>query len=229
MKKIVLLLFLAVSMVASAQMIGATNNQGTFRPAGDSPLIRPTGPAIRLSVGSPMVTLAYSHWLKPWLMLGAGAGYNYAFIECYQEYYDKPANSWDWVLHDTYTSVNMYWGANDCIPVFLEVEARTPGYKWSVFLNVKLGYNIMFDDEKYPYVFDSRDEYTYSESVYSASREEYRANYVHFSLMTGASYKNLDFGIGYTNADAALRFGDCFYLNLSYNLPITTLRKWLVF
>ena len=228
MKKIVLLLFLAISVVASAQMIGATNSQGTFRPAEDSPLIRPTGPAIRLSVGSPMVTLAYNHWLKPWLMFGAGAGYNNAFIYRYEEFYDKPANSWNWVLHDTYSNSNV-WGANDCIPVFLEAEARTPGYKWSVFLNVKLGYNIMFDDEKYPYVFDSRDEYSYSESVYCAIREEYKVNYVHFSLMAGASYKNLDFGIGYTNADAALLFGDCFYLSLSYNFPFTTLRKWLMF
>lgn len=232
MKKTLLLLFLAASMVASAQMIGATNSQGTYRPAGDNYNLRPTGSLLRFSVGSPMFSVAFGYQVKPWLMVGAGAGYNKANIDRKQEYYDKPANSWDWILRDNYTNVDKRWGYNDCIPLYLETEARTPGYKWSVFLNAKVGFNILFNNlSVYDSVYDSRESYTvtYAESIYGAIREEYTVKYVYFSVMAGASYKNLDLGIGYTNAEALLSFGDCFYLNLSYNIPIATLRKVLMF
>ena len=41
-------------------------------------------------------------------------------------------------------------GVNVCnevnIPIFGEIELRTPRYKWSIFLNVKSGYGFLYED-----------------------------------------------------------------------------------
>ena len=95
MKKIVLLLFLAVSMVASAQMIGATNNRGSYNPMGDSYGQRPTGSLIHLEGGTTTV-VGYGYQMKPNLMIGGGIGYNifevmpvYAEFRWSQPRYDR--------------------------------------------------------------------------------------------------------------------------------------------
>lgn len=222
MKKIVLLLFLAVSMVASAQMIGATNSQGTFRPAGDSPLIRPTGPSLRFGIGTPYASLAFDYQLSPWLMVGAGAGFGDAFITKYTDYYETPVNSWEWIY--TGTANQDQYDFNHGIPLFFEAEVRTPRYKWSVFLNVRLGYNLQLHED---YTRDYRHDVIYEYRDY-AYVEHFMANRFFLATYAGISYRYFNLGIGYSNS-ITIFDNDGFAVNISYDLPITTLRRWLTY
>ena len=77
MKKYMIMaaLLLACGLSANAQMIGATNSQGTYRPTGDSYGQRPTGGLVRIEGGTTNA-LALGYQLKSNLMVAAGVGYN---------------------------------------------------------------------------------------------------------------------------------------------------------
>ncbi len=219
MKKTLLLLFLAASMVASAQMIGATNSQGTYRPAGDNYNLRPTGSLLRFGVGTPYASLAFDYQLTPWLMVGVGAGYGDVRMVREHFYYNKPANSYEWYLYRT--DFTEKFDFVRCIPMYVEAELRTPRYKWSVFLNVKMGYCLPLSENIYR---DGRNQYyAYGEEGY-ALEERMEAKRFLFAALAGVGYKNVSLGFGYSNCvDGGIT------LNISYNLPIATLRRWLLF
>lgn len=95
MKKTLLLLFLAASMMAQAQMIGATNRQGGYRPMDDSYGQRPIGALIHLEGGTTNA-VGFGYQMKPNLMVGGGIAYNifevlpvYAELRWSQPRYDK--------------------------------------------------------------------------------------------------------------------------------------------
>ena len=221
MKKTVLLLFLAVSMVVSAQMIGATNSQGTFRPAGDSPLIRPTGPSLRFGAGNSMVSVAFDYQFTPWLLAGGGVGYGRVWMYGYTEHFHRETTSSPWV--SSYKEVDNGYGKKG-LPLFLEGEVRTPGYKWSLFLNMKVG--LTFPLEEVDSAYDGRND---AYAQYDVVAREYKYSLFRIELLAGFGYKNLSMGIGYTNSCDLAGNDDGFIMSFSYNLPITTLRKWLVF
>ncbi len=225
MKKTLLLLFLAASMVASAQMIGATNSQGTYRPADNTPAIRPTGPALRLGLATPYVSLAFDYHITPYIMAGVGVGYGGAMMSRYQEYYRSPVYSYDWYCYRTeYTD---YYDIQDCIPLYLEAEVHTPGAKWSVFLNVKVGYNMTFNGGGYYSDGRETNSVIYAWEQYTI-REEFKDDPLFFCALVGVGYKNFNLGIGYSKAPYAIA-AEALAVNLSYDLPIATLRRWLMF
>lgn len=209
-----------------AQMIGVTNSQDTYRPTGDSYSLRPTGSLLRFGVGTPMVSVAFGYQVKPWLMVGAGAGYGAVPVSRIQHYYHKPACSYEWINYRN--EEDDTFDANDCIPLFLEAEVRTPRYKWSVFLNVRVGYSFPFDEERYR---DGRSEYMDYVSELYTLEEYFPFRRFRFSTLAGVNYKNLSLGVGYTNSEDTYMFdmGGVFTFNLSYDLPIATLRRWLMF
>lgn len=112
----------AFAISASAQLVGATNNQPSPNPIqNDSPLYHPTGPALRLSAGLNIYgSAAYDYYITPSLMIGIGTGVTEAWIRKHDS--------------DGYSTCEAFF------PLFLEAEIRTPKYGWSLFLNVKSGY-----------------------------------------------------------------------------------------
>lgn len=130
MKKVLLfvLLFLGIGFSANAQMIGATNNQRTFRTTeGTSTIYRPTGPSLRLSAGTNIYgSIAYNYQITHNFMIGGGLGVTESWEDDYYEYGYYFSN----------------WDCEASLPLFLEAEIRTPRYDWSVFFNMKAGLNI---------------------------------------------------------------------------------------
>lgn len=114
MKKIVLIaaMLLAFGLSANAQMIGATNNQGTYRPTGNSPEYHPTGSLLNIELGSSNA-IAYGYQINPYLRAGIGLGV-FADVE-----YDEAA-----------------------LPLFAEVRVSTPRHKFSMYADFKGGINL---------------------------------------------------------------------------------------
>lgn len=214
MKKIVLLLFLAVGMMAQAQMIGATNSQRTPR-TNNSPDYRPTGSSLRFAAGFPMLaSVAYDYQLQPWLMVGGGVGFGISGMDWYRIDYESPSNSYNWYEEGySYSHENEIGGP--CMPLFVEAELRTPRYKWSLFLNVRVAYN-MFRRENYYY---NGTNYLPDYSWYDwTHKQENVYHAIEFYTMAGVSYKNINFGVGYSTVNEV-------NITLSYNLPFTTIKK----
>lgn len=221
MKRLVLIAALVVvfATTASAQMIGATNNYTTPRTDSFSPTMRPTGGSLRFSAGYPgLFTVSYSHYLKPYFMVGGGAGlgyqsgYRYRYRPGYtagSSYYTYYENSWSDEYKENHTAV----------PLFLEMDLRTPKYKWSLFLNLKMGLNLFGgDSRKYSestWITDA-----YGNTVYENYEDHY---YVFFiAAAAGISYQNINLGMGIASG---YKVRPNFFL--SYNLPISTLDRWL--
>ena len=191
MKKLFLfatvLLFLGLPV--DAQMIGATNNQQTPRTSTNNSLNRPTGSYLKISAGYPDVgTLAYNYQITPWLMAGIGGGGGFVPVKivCIE-------NNGDVYMSDE--SMHL------ATPVYAELELSTPKYKWSLFLNFKLGYYLASDGGYY--------------HQYSSGNVEYDdvpKNLV--SASVGASYMNLHMGVGY-NVQGSLNFF------VAYSLPLS--------
>lgn len=144
----------------------------------------PEGGSLRFTGGLYILSLAYNHQVTPSFMIGGGAGIS-----------STRRNTRD--DHD-----GIYYRASDPgVPLFVEIEARTPRYGWSLFVNAKLGYLI-------------HDYNTYYGSHYTDT-------YPHFfsQIIGGVSYKHLNLGIGwsYTPVDDVP-----ITIHLSYNLPL----KW---
>ena len=119
-------LLLAICLSANAQMIGATNNQRTFRTTeGTSTLYRPTGPSLRLSAGTNIYgSIAYNYQITHNFMIGGGLGVTES-------------------LEADYIGISIHsYNYEASLPLFLEAEIRTPRYDWSVFFNLKAGLNI---------------------------------------------------------------------------------------
>ena len=102
------------------------------------------------------------------------------------------------------------------MPLFVEAEVRTPRYKWSLFLNVKLAFNL-FAPKDYYY-----NGLNYNTPDYNSwnHTEVCSVDYhtVDFYTMAGVSYKNINFGVGYSTVNEV-------NITLSYNLPFTTIKK----
>lgn len=97
-----------------------------------------------------------------------------------------------------------------CMPVFVETELHTPLYKWSIFFNLKFGYNLFFPDNYYEYI---------SEGIIDC---ELSSGYekIFFSAAIGASHENFSLGIGYCSTTY-------FTVFFSYDLPLTSISNTL--
>lgn len=220
MKKIVLIaaMLFGLGFTANAQMVGATNSQPTPRESrtDNSPLYRPTDRSLRFSIGAPQIfTVSYNHYLTSYFMIGGGLGFGMQNGEerAYRPGYQRSRYYWD----DEYSSI--YSIISPALPVFVEMDVRTPKYKWSLFLNMKIGLNLFGATDSYEKWEDKTD--YYGDPVYATLSYDY--NKFLFSAAVGASYKNLNLGFGVSNV------GSMGNLNLfiSYNLPFTTIDKWL--
>lgn len=222
MKRIILaaVLLLALAPCASAQMVGATNRQsGGFLASDPSPLYRPTGPSIRFSIGAaPLVSVAYNHQLTPWFMVGGGMGLCFVNGLYTEEVYRSSGSSgYYWWEYQSNYSDNYSRQDGGGIPLFVEAEVRTPRYKWSFFVNTKLGYILNAPEDTF---YNQTDQPPYNSYSYAHnSRTEW--NKILFSLTAGASYKNVSLGIGYAYTEG-------FNLQLSYNLPISVITSHLL-
>ncbi len=209
MKKIVIAALALLTLVtcANAQMVGATNRQqGGFSTSSNDPVYRPTGAVLHFEAGGTtngqgLVTLGWGYQMTPNVMLGAGLGL-YGYSSQNDIYYG--------------------FGAIDGItPLFFETRLSTPGYRWSVYADLKLGYDL---------------------ALISSFNEcpdtiDYRQRFF-VGLQGGVGYKNLGLGMGflfmpkpfasYDNVKTDYNYS-FFYFNLSYNLPVAYLRRVLMF
>ena len=170
----------------------------------ESSLYRKTGHYLSFAAGVPhYFTIAYRYQMTPSIAVGAGAGFGDVNNGLTATYYNRDITTDD--LNYLYS-----WEVkSNVIPIFAEIDLRTPKYKWSLFLNIKLGANIYtetFED----YSYNIRDDYT-RECTYTGT-----LNLFYVSAALGVSYKNLNLGIGYSNS----RLYDLPYLFLSYSLPL---------
>ena len=219
MKRIVFIIcFAALAVNVQAQMVGATNRQqGGFISSDPSPLYRPTGPSIRFSIGaSPLVSVAYNHQLTPWFMVGGGVGLCFVNGTKHREDYmaEGSTGHYYWVHTYDYFSKMREGGG---IPIFVEAEVRTPRYKWSFFVDTKLGYILNAPEDR---IERGTDRSPYF-SGQTTCNDKYEWNRILFSLTAGASYKNVSLGIGYAYTEG-------FNLQLSYNLPISVITSHLL-
>lgn len=203
-RTVIAALLLAVGLSAQAQMIGATNNQQTprTRTSDSTPLYQLTGSYLRFEGGFPIIaSAAYCYQFTPWFMLGGGVGFGmsggYYWSEIYysdfnpEHYRDERPGSW-------------------CMPVFIEAELRTPRYKWSLFLNLKFGYNA-FKRSDFSHTF-------YNNGLFTEYGDRYYPFL--FTASTGVSYKNFSFGAGYSSALYSSAFKAHLNAYISYSLPL---------
>lgn len=161
----------------------------------DDPLYRSTGGSLRFLGGAPDVifSMAYNYQITSSFLIGGGVGFGLGRYEYYYNDFDKSE------------------GINPAIPVYLETEFRTPRYKWSLFVNLKVGMHFFFDKREDNYGYGSY--YTY----------DYKPLFA--SCTFGGSWKNLNLGVGITTAGWYGEFP--ITVSLSYNLPFKTINKGL--
>ena len=185
-------MLVAFASLADAQIIGSTNSASSPRSpkVDNSPLCRPTGSALRFSLGFPgLLTVAYNHQMTSSFMVGGGVGVG----AC-----SRSRIRYDWR------------GAHvPVMPIYAETELRTPRYKWSLFVNVKVGYSLFTpEDDDYMWA----DGYTYTPWFLAAT--------------AGTSYKNLHLGMGVSTVtlDIVVPYVSGF---LSYSLPLSGIKRAL--
>lgn len=156
----------------------------------DDPLYRSTGGSLRFLGGATDVifSMAYNYQITSSFLIGGGVGYGEGRYE-EKGYYSE------------------YERSNPAIPVYLETEFRTPRYKWSLFVNLKVGMHFFFDKR----------EDTYDRTY------DYKPLFA--SCTFGGSWKNLNLGVGITTAGWYYKLP--FTFSLSYNLPFKTIKKGL--
>ncbi len=191
------LLFLGLPV--DAQMVVVTTNQQTPRVqrVDNSPVFRPTVGSLRFSAGLPgLFTVSYNHFFTSYFMIGGGTGLGY--------YYGK---SWE-----EREEFNDYWSEIEvdvpAMPLFAEMDLRTPKYKWSLFLNVKVGVNLF-----------GRSSEIHSNTGF---RYGYSSRPFFASAAVGISYMNLNLGVGISTIMYNAGAPDFF---VSYNLPLSTIEK----
>lgn len=175
----------------------------------ESSQYRKTGHYLSFAAGLPhYFTIAYRYQMTPSIAVGAGAGFG--DVSCNQTSYRlNESNVWEYCYSDPA-------GSSGVVPIFAEIDLRTPKHKWSLFLNAKLGFNIYTEPEKFEdYYFENVDNDQYFFDFDSP-------NLLHISAALGVSYKYLNFGIGYSNS-IANDVEEFPYLFLSYSLPLETL------
>ena len=172
----------------------------------NNPLHRPTGGYLSVSAGLPLyASISYKHYLTSSFSVGGGVGYSLSCINV------KP---WKW----NYTSnryeemSDIYWSYYDCLPIFAEVDLRTPRHEWSLFLNAKLGFNIYLDDVP-------EDHYSYYWLGHYREYYNFSPNYLYAAIAAGGSYKNLNLGIGISNMRESA-FEILLNLFVSYDFPV---------
>lgn len=121
-----IVVLLALSCYAEAQIIGATNRSNTTYPQyNNSPEYRPTGPSLRFAADLNIYgSAAFIYQITPSFMIGGGAGVT---------------ETWGTTYYTINNERHYYKGLGAFIPVFFETEIRTPKFEWSLFLNVKAG------------------------------------------------------------------------------------------
>ena len=194
MKRIIFIVVLAAlaSTGAKAQEVITLSQGHNVKTEKVTPLYRPTGNDIRIAIGGPVIIgVEYNRWIKPWLMVGAGTGYG--IVGC-TETVSTPA-------YTSYYGYN-YPARNETlsraaygIPWYVEAELRTPKYKWSAFLNLKMGYGIGL---KHYGSFEEGELYCGNDEnnnpVYGEVNYEWKP---FFMLATaGFGYKRFSMGIG---------------------------------
>ena len=220
MKKIILTaaMLFGLGFTANAQMVGATNSQSTPRESrtDNSPLYRPTDRSLRFSIGAPqIITVSYNQYLTSYFMIGGGLGFGMQNGEesSYRPGYQESRYYWNYANSFSNSTTS------PAIPVFVEMDVRTPKYKWSLFFNMKIGLNLFGATDSYEewkYTIDY-----YGDPVYVTHSYDYHKFL--FSAAVGASYKNLNLGFGFSNVVSMGNLN----LFISYNLPFTTIDKWL--
>lgn len=215
MKKTILtLLLVMVSCVATqAQMVGATNRQrGGFGTTSSDPEYRPTGYALHFEAAMPLA-LGVSYQLSPNVMLGGGIAY-YPFTQEYRGYYQSSYGYWS----DGYIFVQ---GA---MPIYAQARLSTPRYRWGVFADFKLGYNIGSIDHKMDTSVDIEEPCL-----------------IFFGMQLGVNFKRLSLGAGFGWNPARVKFQHengggkysaesyfCPSVSLSYDLPISVITSKLL-
>lgn len=139
----------------------------TVKVKNNDQVYRPTGGSLRFTGGIADIigSIAYNYYFTPSFMLGCGAG----------------------------AGMGYYWDL--AIPVYIEADFRTPRYKWSIFVNIKSGYDF-----------------------FNNGGNENSPFFASFAI--GGSYKNLNIGAGITTGTASYM---PFVGFVSYNLPLSSL------
>ena len=175
--------------MVSAQDVVTLTQGKNIRAAKVTPIYRPTYSVIRLAIGGPrLVAVEYNHWLKPWLMVGAGTGYG--MVSGTVSYY-IPAftDSYGYYHHEeSYSEHGVGYG----VPWYIEAEVRTPKYKWSVFFNIKMGYSL---GVKEPFNRGSRLYMTDNGSLV-LSESSFTWHLFFADALLGFGYKRFSMGIG---------------------------------
>ncbi|MBQ7062042.1 MAG: hypothetical protein IJM88_01975 [Bacteroidales bacterium] len=214
MKKIVFIIIMATiaNSGVNAQEVITLSQGHNVKTEKVTPLYRPTGNDIRIAIGGPvLIGIEYNRWIKPWLMVGAGTGYG--MVRCIET-----------VKVPAYTSYYGYYypvrdesipRAGYGIPLYVEAELRTPKYKWSAFLNVKMGYGVKLKrygtNEEGSFYCGNDDN---NNPVYGEVNYEWKP---FFMLATaGFSYKRFSMGIG----AGILGISRCASLLISYDIPL---------
>ena len=155
---------------------------------------RSTGSYLRFSVGAPdiLASIAYNYQITSSFMIGAGAGLGLTGNTLIEEGED---------VH--YESKELHESA--AMPIFAEIEYRTPLYRWSLFANAKTGYMMFAPEDK-----------IHRWGLYRKDTEEYNRFFANLTL--GVGYKNLNFGFGYSTNYYVFGF-------ISYSLPCKNLFK----
>ena len=218
MKKATLILIAAFfSAAVNAQEVITLSQGHNVKTEKVSPVYRPTGSSIRLSIGVPgLITAAYNYQVTPWFMIGGGTGYGMSY---YTANYSIPAfyvsgSSGD-VLIEARSYSKLQTGY--AIPLYFETEFRTPKYKWSAFLNVKMGANIGVKT-RYLELPEGRNFYTtdsQGNSVFSETTINWHTFFVSAALGFGYKHFSMGYGLG---LQGGKRFGNLF---LAYNIPLT--------
>lgn len=169
----------------------------------DDPFYRSTGGSLRFLGGATDVifSMAYNYQITSSFLIGGGVGYGFGRYEEKQYYNGKLDNEYERI--------------DPAIPVYLETEFRTPRYKWSLFVNLKVGMH---------FFFDKREDY---DDIYSWATPRYTYDYkpLFASCTFGGSWKNLNLGVGITTA--GWYYDVPITVSLSYNLPLKTIKKGL--
>lgn len=214
MKKILTVFLAAFACITlNAQDVITLSQSHNVSSNTSSPIIRPTGPSIRISIGVPeLITAAFNYQITPWFMVGAGTGYGmamYSYTHTVTPHY----------ITSTYQSNGWGYsgkGVGRAIPLYAEAEIRTPKYKWYALFNIKIGANIYIKTSN---VWKEGREYYdtdyYGNAVYSETTIKRHPFFI--STAIGFGYKNfcIGYGLGYFGNEIG---GDLF---LSYNIPLT--------
>lgn len=221
MKRIVIIVCLAaLSLGAQAQMVGATNRQqgGGFSMGSNDPEYHPTGAVIHFEVGYPILAIGGGYQLNPNVMVGGGIAL-FGNSERYSGYYQHTEYNGYTHSYENRTHVGDVYAYN-ILPIYAEARFSTPGYRWSLFADVKLGFVLGMSADR-----------EWGEDIYYGV-----GNPLFMAFQVGAGFKNLSLGVGYGFAPGVVRLYNsdmqkenhsygCFYTSLSYNLPFSAVRR----